>query len=76
MENTIFTQNDETLGFYEDIKNGYIKLIKEFTEKEDFEEVTYLIEQLKEINEFEESTKLLILSNNNGMGFTCKEFKQ
>jgi molybdopterin converting factor small subunit len=76
MKNTIYNNNDELIGYYSDIAEGYKKEINEACARNDFDNASELIEQLKEINEYEDSEKLLILSNNNGMGFTVNEFKQ
>lgn len=72
--NTIFNDKDETLGYYKDIVALYQDLISGATERNDMEEVKDLAEQLDEINEFSEYEDLLVLSMNNGMGFTCKKY--
>ena len=42
---------------------------------DEFEDVEQYLEELEEINEYKDSDGLLVLSENNGMGFTCKEYK-
>ena len=77
MENTIFDDNTEnTIGFYKDLAKGYKELIKEATDKGDYEEASDLIEQAQEIDDYKEFDGLLVLSMNNGMGFTCSPYKQ
>ena len=72
--NTIFNDMDETIGYYKDIVALYKDLINGATERNEMEEVKMLAEQLEEINEFSEYDGLLVLSENNGMGFTCKKY--
>lgn len=72
--NTIFNDMDETLGYYKDIVALYQDLINGATERNDMEEVKMLADELDEINEFSEYDGLLVLSENNGMGFTCKKY--
>lgn len=75
MDNTIYNDMDETIGYYSDIARGYKKLIKEAVERGDHEEATDLREELAEIREYKEYDDLLILSMNNGMGFTCQPYQ-
>lgn len=75
MDNTIFNDMDETIGYYSDLARGYKKLIKEAVERDDYEEAKDLMEQLEEINEWTDCDGLLVLSMNNGMGFTCRQYQ-
>lgn len=75
MDNTIFNDMDETIGYYSDLVRGYKKLIKEAVERDDYEEAKDLMGQLEEINEWTDCDGLLVLSMNNGMGFTVKPYK-
>ena len=75
-DNTIYNDMDETIGYYKDIVALYKDLINSATEDNNTEEVKDLAEQLEEINEFKECEGLLVLSENNGMGFTCREYKK
>lgn len=75
MDNTIFNDMDETIGYYSDLVKGYKKLIKEAVERDDYEEAKDLMEQLEEINEWTDYDGLLVLSMNNGMGFTCRQYQ-
>lgn len=73
--NLIFTDNDETIGYYKDIENSYIELLYDALKNRDFESVGDWIHELLEINEYKNYTGLLILSENNEMGFTCKPYE-
>lgn len=75
MDNTIYTDMDETIGFYKDLARGYKEMISQAVNREDYEDAKGLMEQLEEIKEYSEYDDLLILSENNGMGFTCKSYK-
>lgn len=75
MDNTIYNDMDETIGYYSDIARGYKKLIQEAVERDDYEEAKDLMEQLGEINEWTDCDGLLVLSMNNGMGFTCRQYQ-
>ena len=76
MENTIYNDMDETIGYYSDLVSGYKKLIKEAVQEDDFDQARDLMEQLEEINQWTDNDGLLVLSMNNGMGFTCRPYKR
>lgn len=75
MDNTILNDMDETIGYYSDLVSGYKKLVKEAVQDEDFEQAKDLMEQLEEINNWTDNDGLLVLSMNNGMGFTCRQYQ-
>lgn len=75
MDNTIFNDMDETIGYYSDLVRGYKKAIKEAVERDDFDDAKDLMAQLEEINEWTDCDGLLVLSMNNGMGFTCRPYQ-
>ena len=74
-DNIIYNDMDESIGYYKDFVKLYKDLIKDATDKGDWEEIEYLVEQIKEIEDYREYNGLLILSENNGMGFTCNPYK-
>ena len=70
------TKIDIISGFLGAGKTTLIKkLIKEAVERDDYEEAKDLMEQLEEINEWTDCDGLLVLSMNNGMGFTCRPYQ-
>lgn len=75
-DNIIFNDMDEGIGYYKDIVALYKDLIKDSVDNNDTEAASMLIEQLEEINEHKDYSGLLILSENNGMGFTCKPYEK
>lgn len=74
-DNIIFNDMDESIGYYKDFVKLYKDLIKGATDSRNWEEVESLLEQIKEIEDYREYNGLLILSENNGMGFTCNPYK-
>ena len=74
-ENIIYNDMDESIGYYKDFVKLYKGLIKDATDKGDWEEIEYLVEQIKEIEDFKEYNGLLVLSENNGMGLTVNPYK-
>lgn len=73
MNNTIFTDMDETIGYYKDINKEYKDLITSTAKDGDYDNTVDLIQQLEDIDYYREYSGLLKLSMNNGMGFTCEK---
>lgn len=74
-DNIIFDSEEETtIGFYSDLVRLYKHLIKQRIDRNDYEEAKSLTEELEEIDGFTDYDGLLELSQNNGMGFTCKKY--
>lgn len=77
MDNWIFNDNTEnTYGFYGGMKAELIAQLKEFTRDEDWEKVQEMTELLTDLEEWKESDNMLVLSENNGMGYTIKEYEK
>lgn len=75
-QNIIFDSNtDDTIGFYSDLVRLYKSLIKDKIDLNEYEEAKDLTDELAEIDEFNDYDGLLVLSQNNGMGFTVKLYK-
>lgn len=77
MENLIFNSNtDETYGLYKDIVRFYQKEIKSAVDRADLDEARDLMDQLDEVIRCADNgNNILVLSMNNGMGFTCKVYE-
>lgn len=73
-DNLINDGNDDMIGFYPDIKKYYNRIIKEYVDDGDLESAGDMMAELKDVDEYKNYTGLLILSENNGMGFTCKKY--
>ena len=72
-DNIITNDRDESIGYYKDIMKLYQDLMKLAIDNQDFEELASLTEQVQDIMEHKDYEGLLILSENNGMGFTVNE---
>lgn len=75
-DNIIYNDMNESIGYYKDIKELYRHLIKNAILDGDREEEMVLREQLTEVAQHKNYNGLLVLSENNGMGFTCKPYKE
>lgn len=74
-DNIILTDMDESIGFYKDLYAMFVDVIKGALDDGDTETAEEQIEYLKEMDEYKDYPDLLILSMNNGMGFTCKPYE-
>lgn len=77
MENCIFNDdNNNTIGYYKDLKAGVIKIIENYIKEDNWEEARDMVDILGELYGWRENTNLLVLSDNNGMGYTIKEYEK
>lgn len=77
MENCIYdSNNNNIIGFYKDIKAGLKKQIEEYISDDNWEEAKDLADLLLDLNEWADNGNLLVLSDNNGMGYTIKEYEK
>ena len=77
MDNCIYdSNNDETIGFYEDLKKGIIEQAKELLDGGDYENARDMADLLSELEEHKEDGGLLVLSDNNGMGWGIRKYKE
>lgn len=77
MENCIFNDdNNNTIGYYKDLKAGVIKIIEDYIKEDNWEEAKDMVDILGELYGWRENTNLLVLSDNNGMGYTIKEYEK
>ena len=76
-DNVIFNDRTEnTYGFYKDLRENIIKQLEEFTEQQDWEYVKEMADLLIDMNAWENNENMLVLSDNNGMGYTIKEYEK
>ena len=71
----IINNDDNVLGYYKDLKEFLKDGVKQFIKDDEFDAAAGMLEELIELEEYKEETKLLILSENNGMGFSVGVFK-
>lgn len=75
-DNVIYNDKDECLGYVDDLIRLYKNMVKTALDVENYEEVENLAKEMQEIEKYKDYEGLLVLSENNGMGFTCKKYKE
>ena len=73
-DNVIYNDKNECIGYYTDLVKLYKSMLKHSLEEDDLEEVKTLTEELEDIYKYEDYEGLLVLSENNGMGFTIRKY--
>lgn len=77
MDNCIFDDNTNgSIGFYKDLKSGLIKQTKEFIDKGYYEDATEAITILDDLENYDNYNGLLLIQDNNGMGYTIREYEK
>lgn len=77
MENCIYNSNDNsTIGYYQDLKAGLKKIIEDYIKDDNWEEAKDMADLLLDLNAWADNGNLLVLSDNNGMGWTIKEYEK
>lgn len=77
MNNCIYdSNNDETIGFYEDLRAGIIEQTKELLDGGDYENARDMAELLTELDGYKAETGLLVLTDNNGMGWGIRKYSE
>ena len=74
--NTIFNDMDETIGYYNDLKKLLQEQAVEAVKQEEYEQASMICDDLLELYELRDYAGLIVLSDNNGMGFTAKPYKE
>ena len=76
MENCIFDdRNNNSIGFYNDLKRGLEEQGVEFMKSGDYEQAQVNCDILLELGKLREFDGLIVISDNNGMGWTCEKYK-
>lgn len=73
MNNIITMNNDDLIGYYDDLKIEFADNLKIALDNNDGENLVEWSEYFVELSKYKDSHKLLRVSNNNGMGFTVSE---
>lgn len=73
--NVIYNNNDETIGYYNDLYKVFAEEIKNNLDSHDIEGAKEQMEYLEEMSELANYDGLIVLSMNNGMGFTAKPYE-
>ena len=75
-DNTIFNDMDETIGYYNDLRELLKGQAVEAIKTEDYEQASMICNDLLELYEYRDYGGLIVLSENNQMGFSAKPYKQ
>ena len=73
--NVILNDMDESIGYYKDLYAMFVDVIKDALDDGDVTTAKEQIEYLEEMEGHKDFPDLLVLSMNNGMGFTCSPYK-
>ena len=76
MDNCILKDNNDIVGYYSDIKAGLRKQAIEFMGQDNWEMARDMAELLLDLNGWADNENLLVLSENNGMGYTIREYEK
>lgn len=78
MSNNIIynANNNNTIGYYKDLKAELKKIIEDYIKEDNWEEAKDMVDLLLDLNERTDNGNLLVLSDNNGMGYTIKEYEK
>ena len=76
-DNIIYNSYDNThIGYQKDLV-AYIKTcLEDYKKQEDWEQVKDMADLLLDLNEWADNGNLLVLSDNNGMGYSIKEYEK
>lgn len=75
-DNIIYNSYNNThIGYQKDLV-AYIKTcLDDYKKQDDWEEVKDMADLLLDLNGWADNENLLVLSMNNGMGFTCRQYQ-
>lgn len=75
MSNVIYNDNDELIGYHKDLVAELTDSLTDYVEDKNWEEVKDIADLLLDLNGWADNTNLLVISANNGMGWTIREYK-
>ena len=76
MDNIILKDNGDAIGYYSDLTRFNKKEMQKAVEINDWESVETFIEVQREMERWSEYDGLLVVSENNGMGWTAQRYKE
>ena len=76
MDNIILKDNGDAIGYYSDLMRFNKKEMQKAVELNDWESVETFIEIQREMERWSEYDGLLVVSENNGMGWTAQRYKE
>lgn len=75
-DNVILNDMDESIGYYKDLYAMFVSVVEDALENGEPETAQEQVEYLVEMQDYKDYDGLLVLSMNNGFGFTCKPYKK
>lgn len=76
-DNIIYDSNNNThIGFHKDIVKYITECLNDYARGEEWESVGDMAEILLDLNGWVDNGNLLVLSDNNGMGYTIREYEK
>ena len=75
-DNVILNDMDESIGYYKDLYAMFESVIVDALKDRDSETAQEQVGYLVELDEWSDYDGLLVLSMNNGMGFTAKPYEK
>lgn len=75
-DNVIYTDDDSVIRFYKDLERLLCEQVDKLTGEKNYEEASSILDNLKDLCELKEYEGLIVLSDNNGMGFTATPYKE
>lgn len=73
-DNIIYNDKDESVGYYADLVECLKYSLELYLKENDFENAGSVCENLAELAELKDYSELIVLSENNGMGFTARKY--
>lgn len=70
----VIEKDGDLFGFADDLKRYFETLIQQAIENGDYENADDPLEILKELQRFENEWAILVVSENNGMGYTVRKY--
>lgn len=68
--------NENMIGYYKDLNKELTNELKDFAEEQNWEMVQDITGLLTELTDWADNKNLLVISTNNGMGYTIKEYEK
>lgn len=77
MENCIFDgRGDNSIGFFGDLKKGLEEQASDYVGRGEHEQAQDIYRLLGDLMEYGDFSGLLVISENNGMGWTVSKYKE
>ena len=77
MSNVIYRDTDNSMiGYAKDIATELKEQIMDYVKENNWEEAKDLCDLILDLNAYADSDNLLVVSDNNGMGYTIKEYEK